>query len=266
MRHLANIAITWTLTSLVFLAAANGQARYSLEGPGLESPEPEQPQQVQHSEFPTEGEPAGTEPVQAVRNDAEIGQDARPLVLVYSDPERCAPCRAFERWLAENGESLPYRFERRATPAWVKSIPTFHWRDDRSTTGWAYHSGWNGPDALRAKLPPALETAAPRLIDAMDALRKFAGTSGRFEFTPERPVNAQVRDGLTIRYSRIVGKWDATGPRPVVTFDNPQPEGTATFWGVSVGYKVLSAVAEDDKTVAVRTNWKTVRISVEGEQ
>jgi hypothetical protein len=152
MRHIVQAAITWALTSLIFLSIAHGQTRYQFEGPSLESPEPQQPTE----EVTRKGPSRYADVTPAVESKAVTpsAKDIRPLVFVYSgDIRTCAPCRAAKAWIEANGATSGVRFEFRPIPNWVQATPTFHWQDSRSATGWTYQEGWSGPQELLRKIP-----------------------------------------------------------------------------------------------------------------
>ena len=192
---------------------------------------------------------------------------ARPRVVVYSSPN-CPACTRFAGWLAANGEASFFAFEYGKTPAWVQSVPAFHWQSNSGE--WKVAYGWTGIEAFRrawesGQVPM---TAAPRRETAKeslpDTLRRFAGQRGQIVFRPDSPVSPEITDGVTLDIREIKARYDLTGAEPRITFESPQPTGTVSKWGVGVGYRLLDAVySEPNREVRVGTNWKTVRISLD---
>ena len=280
------LALLWAMT-----APVSGQFRFfppDDQSPGLESPEPPPHDEAAEQQ---DANPAAA-PISRESGNAAIehAPDLRPLVRVYSDPRYCAPCQRFEAWRAATADDAePFRWQvetdPRRFPAWVTSVPVFVFRDssgaDRRVEGWpgidgilrsfiAVNPAWQRAESspsprvdVSAMTPAPHASRLPGGID-LESLRKQFGDRGEFTWTPGKPVNATVRDGLTVRLTSVKGHYDLSGKIPTVTFDSPQPEGTATFWGWSVGYRVLGASLESSTTVAVKTNWKTVRISIDG--
>lgn len=282
------LALLWTMT-----APAAGQFRFfppdEFSGPGLESPEPPPHEEAaeQHEADPAVA-PIDRESGNAARPDAHA-PDLRPLVRVYSDPRTCQPCRNFETWrTATADEAEPFRWQietdPRRFPAWVTSVPMFVFRDsagaDRKVEGWG-GIDWlvdsytrNNPAYSRvpspgvespAVLPPASGDSPRGLSATIAELRRIAGDRGEFAVTFSKPINAEVQPGVTLRAASIKGHWDLSKTPPAVVFDAPQPEGTATiagFW--RVGYRLLGATVDDDKTVSVRTNWRVIKLTIEG--
>ena len=277
------LALLWTMT-----APAAGQfRRIHADAPGLESPEPPPHEEAaEQHEADQAVAPISRESGNAATQHAP---DLRPLVRVYSDPRTCAPCRNFEAWrttTADDAEPFRWQVETdpRKFPAWVTSVPMFVFRDsagkDRKVEGWggidwlvnAYTR--NNPAYSRvpspgvespAVLPPASGDSPRGLSATIAELRRIAGDRGEFAVTFAKPINVEVQHGVTLRAASIKGHWDLSKTPPAVVFDAPQPEGTATiagFW--RVGYRLLGADVVDDKTVAVRTNWKTIRLTIEG--
>jgi hypothetical protein len=166
----------------------------------------------------------------------------------------------------------------------VTSVPVFVFQDstgaDRRVDGWggidwlAAAYARNNPAYSRvpspgvetpAVLPPAAAVSPRGLSATIDELRRIAGDRGEFAVTFAKPINAEIQPGVTLRAASIKGHWDLSKTPPAIVFDAPQPEGTATisgFW--RVGYRLLGATVDDDKTVSVRTNWKTIKLTIEG--
>jgi hypothetical protein len=235
-------------------------------------------------------EAARAEPVRHAGHDGSAPIDPRPLVRVYSgDVTRCEPCARFANWLAENRDTAPLQFQVvKALPSWVQSTPAFHFPAEDG--GWRVVYGWTEIEAIRRAVvlanprwsfvPPGQVSVGPSpgaspgrdLSSALDQMRGLAGTKGTLTFRPDAPVNATVRDGLSIRFSEIRGRYDLTGEKPSVVFE-PAIEGTAAIpgtWGLwRVGFKAISATFEPSKkpgspdAISVKTDWKTVRISLE---
>ncbi len=205
--------------------------------------------------------------------DVAVTKDLRPLIVVYSSAN-CPACVRWSTWWRENQRASPFRFEVLPTPGWVTSFPAFHFQKQDGT--WAVVYGWTGIDPLRAAWqannprwepgPVDQTVGAPDLQEILPVVQRFAGKTGRFTFEPDLPVDAQIKDGLAIRYQSISGRYDASGDRPRVVFDQPVPSGTVTVpytlgaW--RVGYKVESATLEPG-AVVVDTNLKRVRIALE---
>jgi hypothetical protein len=189
---------------------------------------------------------------------------ARPRVVVYSSPN-CPACTRFAGWLAANGETSFFAFEYGKTPAWVQSVPAFHWQANSGE--WKVVYGWTGIDGFRRAWESgqvAAETVASRKTAAAerlpDTLRRFAGQRGTIVFRPDSPVSPEITDGVTLDIREVKARYDLTGAEPRITFENPQPTGTVSKWGVGVGYRLLDAVySERQNEVRVGTNWKTVR-------
>ena len=278
------VAILWTMT-----APAAGQFRFFPphdSAPGLESPEPPPHEEAveQHDAGPIDA-PIDRESGNAARSDAHA-PDLRPLVRVYSDPRTCQPCRNFEAWrTATDDAAEPFRWDiTERIPQWCQSVPAFVFRDSEGRERVSY--GWTGIDDLVATftrnnpaysrvpspgvespavLPPASGDSPRGLSATIAELRRIAGDRGEFAVTFSKPINAEVQPGVTLRAASIKGHWDLSKTPPAVVFDSPQPEGTATiagFW--RVGYRLLGATVEDDKTVSVRTNWRVIKLTIEG--
>jgi len=70
------------------------------------------------------------EPASAAR-DGGVPADTRPLVIVYTVPLQCAPCRRFDEWAEEHAARSPFRFEAREyrrfsdLPARIGTVPQF---------------------------------------------------------------------------------------------------------------------------------------------
>lgn len=263
------LAITWALT-----APASAQFK-------LEKPHDGRPDEATTAETP--GAQDATDPSLA---DKAPAVDLRPVVRVYSQPARCVPCQQFNAWREATDDAVePFRWEiTDRVPAWCQSVPAFVFRDQNGTERVSY--GWTGIDALAATysrsnpafsrvpspgvetpavLPPAVAVSPRGLSATIDELRRIAGDRGEFAVTFSRPINAEIQPGVTLRAASIKGHWDLSKTPPAIVFDQPQPEGTATiagFW--RVGYKLLGATVDDDKTVSVRTNWRTIRLTIEG--
>ena len=85
------------------------------------------------------------EPASATR-DGGVPADPRPLVIVYTVPRQCAPCREFDRWAEANAARSPFRFQAReyATfddlPARIGTVPQFEFMGAdgkrRKVNGW----------------------------------------------------------------------------------------------------------------------------------
>lgn len=223
--------------------------------------------------------------IQTQPQDVAVTTDLRPLIVVYSAPN-CPGCKRWSEWWRLNRETSPFRFEVRPTPEWVTAVPAFHFQTSRQGK-WAVAYGWYGLDNLKSawqqenpgwsatadqvrRIPsrvlPDSAVASQDLQEVLPMLRRFAGTSGRFTFTPDSAIDAPVKDGLTIRYQTISGRYDTSGPAPRIVFDQPTPAGTVTIpytlgaW--RVGYRVEAATLEPD-AVVVETDWKRVRIALE---
>lgn len=223
-------------------------------------------------------------PITGARQDAEqptrtppqeiaVTKDLRPLIVVYSSAN-CPACVRWSNWWTANQRTSPFRFAVRPAPEWVTSFPAFHFQAGDGT--WRVVYGWTNIEALQAAWqqhnprweqgPVDQTVGAPDLQEILPVVQRFAGKSGRFTFTPDGPVDAQVKDGLTIRYASISGRYDASGPAPRIVFDQPVPSGTVTVpytlgaW--RVGYKVEAATLEPG-AVAIKTDLKTVRIALE---
>jgi hypothetical protein len=189
-------------------------------------------------------------------------------VVVYSSPN-CPACTRFAAWLRDNAQTSFFAFEYGKTPAWVQSVPAFHWQSNSGE--WKVAYGWTGIEAFRRAWESgqvATETVASRKTAAAerlpDTLRRFAGQRGQIVFRPDSPVSPEITDGVTLDIREIKARYDLTGAEPKITFESPQPTGTVSKWGVGVGYKLLDAVySEPRREVRVGTNWKTVRISLD---
>ena len=193
---------------------------------------------------------------------------ARPRVVVYSSPN-CPACTRFAAWLRDNAQTSFFAFEYGKTPAWVQSVPAFHWQSNSGE--WKVAYGWTGIEAFRRAWESgqvATETVASRKTAAAerlpDTLRRFAGQRGTIVFRPDSPVSPEITDGVTLDIREVKARYDLTGAEPKITFESPQPTGTVSKWGVGVGYRLLDAVySEPNREVRVGTNWKTVRISLD---
>jgi hypothetical protein len=225
-------------------------------------------------------------PAESRRQDVAMRADLRPLIYVYSSAN-CPACGRFADWLRDHAADSPFRFELRKAPDWVTGFPAFHW--ERTKGQWSVLYGWSGIDdlqrrwqAITPRWEPAatVETAktvppgdgglpvvsASNVQELLPLVQRFAGQSGKFVFTPDAPVDAVVKDGLTVRYATISGRYDMRGKNPRLSLDQPVPSGTVTvpwtFGAWRVGYRVEGAVLEPD-AVVVETDLKRVRIEFE---
>ena len=193
---------------------------------------------------------------------------ARPRVVVYSSAN-CLACARFAGWLSANGEQSFFAFEYKPVPAWVQSVPAFHWQNNAGQ--WKVSYGWTGIDAFRrvwennqVAVTASPKRNEPEKQDIREVLRKFGGEGGTIVFRPDRKQTPELADGVTLTVSEIRARYDLTGAEPRITFESPQPTGTVSRWGVGIGYRLLDAVySEPRNEVRVGTNWKTVRISLD---
>lgn len=226
-----------------------------------------------------------TASIQTQPQDVAVTKDLRPLIVVYSQAN-CGSCVRWSNWWRDHRRESPFRFEVRPTPEWVTAFPAFHFQTSQPAR-WVVVYGWTDIATLQAAwqrehpswsatadqtVPPSSRgspvsaVASPELQEVLPKFRQLAGSSGRFTFTPDTPIDAPVKDGLTVRYQSLSGRYDASGDRPRIVFDTPVPSGTVTIpytlgaW--RVGYRVEAATLEPD-AVVVETDWKRVRIAFE---
>lgn len=94
-------------------------------------------------------EAAKSEPARNAGHEGSAPVGPRPLVRVYSQPERCPACAQFEKWLKRDGVDSPLKFQpTREVPDWVESVPAFHFRDRRGV--WRVRYGWKNEQTERA--------------------------------------------------------------------------------------------------------------------
>lgn len=214
----------------------------------------------------------------------QYAPDLRPVVRVYLSPGQCAPCEAFRRWRENAGDGAPFAFElfRTPHPGWVRSYPSFVFRDaagrDRVLTGWTgldrlvrSYTAANPAWQQQSPEPPAVDDSAGRTpLPVRDSRGGFLSTlqgvldaGGQFDIRPAKPVAVPLDDGTTLRVTALKGR----AAQGTITFEEPRPQGTATvagFW--RVGFTVQSVSLEGSGSLAVKTNWRTVRVRIEGWQ
>ena len=125
---LVALALMFGLMAVYGLGIARGdepkRRRFSFEEPEPAIMPPAKPAAVPERAAKTQ------EPASATR-DGGVPADPRPLVIVYTVPLQCAPCRRFDEWAEENAARSPFRFEAREyrrfsdLPARIGTVPQF---------------------------------------------------------------------------------------------------------------------------------------------
>lgn len=124
------VAIASWAIGLLIGAIANGDEFRPRRRPRLSLEEPEP--------VPRKRPPAAT-PKSAARSEGSaiaprkdgVPADPRPLVIVYTVPLQCAPCREFDRWAEKHAGESPFRFQAREyrkftdLPARIGTVPQF---------------------------------------------------------------------------------------------------------------------------------------------
>lgn len=235
--------------------------------------------------FTIEREPVSIEPARKIEPvaipESQIPPPIkRPSIYVYSS-DNCEPCKAFERD-AEAGAFPRLTFEHRVPPAWVNSVPTFHFAGEDNQ--WYSRSGYltaagliHAYSLVNPRFSQEPDLPAPATVEKPTAqvpsgagstiaeqFQKFAGTSGTFEIKPERPIAATLDDGTAVSYIVIRGRYSIVDGRPKLTLSDPMPTIVATKFFMRFGVTLQDAIYDPPSSVSIGTSRGRYRIELKG--
>lgn len=193
--------------------------------------------------------------------------DQRPVIVVDTLPDRlCLPCAAFHAWLSTYRDEAPVRFDVREHPQ-VTALPLDVLRNGtplfryRSAKGdWRMTRGWSGPEKLFADYAMVNPQGKPMSVSQpvgatpVEQFQRYAGTSGKFTFTPDAAIKATLDDGTLLNYTRLSGSYKIINSQPVVALDQPLPEVHVQKFGLYFGAQIMGATGQLPNTVTIQTN------------